>query len=391
MYKNGIKVYGAPQPIDEDPYLTFTNIATFSIQTPGSNLEYSYDLSTWTAYESESTINGNSAGVLFVRGKSATNQIKTGSGNNRGIVVTSFNGTSEIIVKGNLMSLIDYDNPTGANVTLGSYAFTYMFAGRDGGNNVELDFSEMTIGSPTTIYGSNVFDRAFNNTVMTATHDDLLPGPTILGIATGSNTFANAFRFSGGRGSRNGARVKMDILIDSANADNTFRLSFYMEDRYANNDALDLRTMTVRSTYDRAIPAVYASMFGADWSSSTPKLVYPPDTLSGNPGDNGYSMFEGRQGALLWLPKFDFTNMNTSNINAGSGNFSLNEEPTETATHKYTLPFNQTAAVDINIPNFLKGINGTRPENGDSLVIAAGKRAVFYTEHDYGIDDRVEP
>ena len=109
----------------DEPYLTFTGTASFSIKTGNSaknwngTLEYSTDANTWTTWEGTSEISSDN-NVLYLRGTG--NRQITGDSSSRNWVITT-QGT--VTCSGDIRTLLNYANP--ASSGMGDYCFAYLF------------------------------------------------------------------------------------------------------------------------------------------------------------------------------------------------------------------------------------------------------------------------
>ena len=119
-----------------EPYLAFSSPSSFTLKVNDATkhwdgtLEYSTDTSTWSTWDGTTTLSSATSGsnnVLYLRGTG--NTVITGSKSNYRWVLTG----SDIACIGNIENLLDYATvESGANPTMASYCYGYMFNGCTG-------------------------------------------------------------------------------------------------------------------------------------------------------------------------------------------------------------------------------------------------------------------
>lgn len=138
-----------------DDHITFSSTEMFSISAMSvgwdSTIEYSTDNLTWTVWDGNSISAAQGGGTYYLCFRGIGNTVITGSMGNR----WQLNATANIICDGNIMTLLNYENPDSAVMTPG--CFNYMF----------YNWTLLTVAPelPTSVVNNSDFESMFSGCI----------------------------------------------------------------------------------------------------------------------------------------------------------------------------------------------------------------------------------
>lgn len=138
-----------------DDHITFSSTEMFSISAMSvgwdSTIEYSTDNLTWTVWDGNSISAAQGGGTYYLCFRGIGNTVITGSMGNR----WQLNATANIICDGNIMTLLNYENPDSAVMTPG--CFNYMF----------YNWTLLTVAPelPTSVLNNSDFENMFSGCI----------------------------------------------------------------------------------------------------------------------------------------------------------------------------------------------------------------------------------